>query len=258
MKLTKTTGWSLGTTGLCVALVAGGWFGLIEPQRAQAAESRELTVSAEQGNMLLEAKIEELKEQFANLPAETAKLAAVRQALPAEPALAQLTRDLSTLSLQSQTTLDSLTTSSPVVVVDPAAAVAAPAPEEGTAESGDEAAPAPSTEPTPVPSDAAAADPGAAAAPAAVTPPPQPVLAAVPVTVSLTGDFASSTLMLKALQAEMPRAFLVDNLVLTVDESESSEAGTIRTVISGRVFVFVDPTEISVSDAVPSPTPSDG
>lgn len=253
MKINKTTGWSLGTTGLCIALTAGSWFALVEPQRAAAAESRELTVAAQDTNGALEAEIEQLREQFADLPSKQAELAAIRLALPSEPALAQLIRDVSLKSTDSGSTLDSVTAAAPIPVVAAAEAVVAPdadAPAEGAA-----------PEPSPAPSETAApADPsaeGAPAAPPAVAAAAGPVLAAIPVVITVTGDFTSSTLFLKNVQAEMPRAFLVDSLVLTVQESGDSDPGSIQTVLSGRVFAFVDPTEIPDVPVLPT-TPSDG
>lgn len=252
MKITKTTGWSLGTTGLCVALAAGSWFALVEPQRAEAAESRELTVMAQGTNAALEAEIEQLREQFADLPSKQAELAAIRMALPADAALASLIRDLSAKSEDSVTVLESVTAGLPVAVVDAAATVVAP--DEGTPAEG--AGPEPSAPPS---ESAAPADPSVEAVPPALAPVVgQPVLAAVPVTITVSGDFTTSTLFLKNVQAEMPRALLVDSLVLTVLEGEDVEPGAVQTVLTGRVFAFVDPTEIPDVPVPPTPTPSDG
>lgn len=267
MNINKTTGWSLGTTGLCIALVAGGWFGLVDPQRAAAAESREATVAAQDANAQLEIKIEQLRKQFADLPAEQAKLDAVRQALPEEPGLAQLIRDLHARSHDASTRLDSITSGAPVAVVDPAAvAVVAEGGAGATAdgEAAGEPAPEASAEPSAPPADPAAADPAAAdpAATAGATtvpqPPAAPVLAAVPVTITATGDFAESTLLLKNVQADMPRALLVDSVVVSVLDGEDVEPGTVQSVITGRVFVFVDPTETEFPGATPATEPSDG
>lgn len=264
MKLTKTSGWTLATTGLCVALVAGGWFGLVDPQRAAAAESREQTEAAVVANAQLVQDIEQLRVQFADLPARQAELAAIRLALPEEPALAQLIRDVNARSGDAGTVLNSIVTGAPVAVVDPAALVA---PVEEPTDTGDaagaEAGAEPSAEPSATPSadaSAPATDPGVAGTPSVPAAPAQPVLAAIPVTITSTGDFTSSTLFLKNIQADMPRALLVDSLTLAVDES-ADEPGTVVTTITGRVFVFVDPTPIPKAPAVsaePSTEPSDG
>jgi Tfp pilus assembly protein PilO len=258
MKLTKTSGWTLATTGLCVALVAGGWFGLVDPQRAAAAESREQTEAAVVANAQLEQKIEQLRVQFADLPARQAELAAIRLALPEEPALAQLIRDVNGHSGDAGTVLNSIVTGAPVAVIDPAA-VAAPVEEPtDTGEAGGEAGAEPSAEPSATPSadaSAPATDPSVVGTPAAPAAPAQPVLAAIPVTITSTGDFTSSTLFLKNIQADMPRALLVDSLTLAVDES-ADEPGTVVTTITGRVFVFVDPTPIPDAPTGPGAEPS--
>lgn len=265
MKMTKTTGWSLGTTGLCVAIAAGSWFGLVDPQRAAAAESREQTVAAQDTNAQLEIRIAQLEQEFADLPARQAELAQIRLALPEEAALAQLIRDLTAAGVDAGANLDSVTSGAPVAVVDPAAAVVAPEEATGTdPAAGTEPSAAPSTEPTPSPSGdpSAPADP-AAAGTAPVAPAAGPVLAAIPVTITVSGDFAASTLFLKNIQADMPRALLVDSLALTEATGDDDEAGTVMTVVTGRVFAFVDPTEIPVlpeptTSPEPSTEPSDG
>jgi Tfp pilus assembly protein PilO len=263
MRITKTSGWTLGTIGLCVALAAGGWFGLVDPQRAAAAESREATQAAEDANAALEIKIEQLRRDFADLPEKQAELAAIRLALPEEPALAQLIRDTTAASTDAGTFLESVVTGTPVAVVDPNAAVAPPA--EAGAEDGEEGEePAEGEEPTAEPSaeaSAPAVDPTAVGGATPPEQPAQPVLAAIPVTITTTGDFYASTLFLKNIQADMPRALLVDSLVLGQLDDTEVEPGTVQTVITGRVFVFVDPTEIESPDAPgaePSTEPSDG
>lgn len=262
MRMTTTTTWSLGTVGLCVALAAGGWFGLIAPERAEAAESRELTVAAQGQNTQLEMQIEQLRAQYAGLPARQAELAAIRLALPEEPALTQLIRDVRARSADASTHLDSLTSGAPVAVVDPLAALAPVTEGETTGEAGADTGS--STEPSTAPSTAPSAPPADGAAPVAPVDPAiaaGPVLAAVPVTITTTGNFAQSTLFLTNVQADMPRALLVDSLSLTVLESEDEEPGTIQTVLTGRVFVFVDPTEVDLSAlpvVEPSTEPSDG
>jgi len=262
MRMTKTTTWSLGTVGLCVALATGGWFGLIAPERAEAAESREQTVAAQDQNAQLEVQIEQLRAQYADLPARQAELAAIRLALPAEPALTQLIRDVRAHSKDAGTHLDAITSGAPVVVVDPLAALAPVAEGGATGEAGADTGS--TTEPSTEPSTEASAPPADGAAPVVPVDPAiaaGPVLASIPVTITTTGDLAKSTLFLTNVQADMPRALLVDSLSLTVLESEDEEPGTIQTVLTGRVFVFVDPTEVDISDlplVEPSTEPSDG
>ena len=254
MRLSKTSGWALGTTGLCVALAAGGWFGLTEPQRAEAATSREQTVAASATNAGLEISIDQLRREFADLPSRQAELAAIRLALPEDAALAQLVRDVNLHSSDAGVVLDSLTTGSPVAKVDPMAVVGA-APEPSDAPSSEPSA-EPSAEPSVEPS-AAPVDPSVAGAAPGVAAGTQPVLAAIPVVMTASGDFSTVNLLIKNVQADMPRALLVDTLVLTILEGEDIEPGTVQVVLTGRVFAFVDPTEIPDVPVLPA-TPSVG
>lgn len=255
MKLTKTSAWSLGTTGLCVAVAASSWFLAIEPERAEAAESRELTVAAEQSNAELEVRVEQLRLEYAELPARQAELAAIRQALPDEPALAELIRQLTAAAADAGVVLDSINAGAVTAVVDDATVTAAPEPvadepADGEEPAEGEAAAEPSAEPSAAP-DAAAGD---APADAAAVPTGGPVLVSVPITIQTTGDFSTTTLFLKNVQAQIDRAFLVDGLTVTVEEGEDTAPGTIASNLTGRVFVFVDSTTVAgASGAVSAP-----
>lgn len=259
MAVTKTTAWSLGTAGLCVALSAASWFLLIEPERAEAADSREQTVLAEQANTELEVRIEQLRREYVDLPTRQAELAAVRQALPDEPALASLVRQLTDAGTDSGVKLDSIVTGAAAAVIDPDAA-AAPAEGEPSAPAEGEVAPEPAPEPSAEPSaeptaagtDGAPAD-GVTAVDGA---PVGAVLASVPITVTTTGDFAAINLYVKNIQADIPRAFLIDALGVAVidavegtEDVEEVEEGTVTATITARVFVFVDPDSTPLDDA---------
>lgn len=242
MNLSKRSAWTLGTAGLCVAISASSWFLVIDPERAEAAESRQQTVATQESNAALELQIEQLRLQYADLPARQAELAAVRAALPEEPALAQLIRELHAAAHDAGLTLEAVNAGAVTVVVDNAAVTAVPEPEpsaEPSAETSVEPSAEPSAEAT------TAADPAAAA-----VAPAGPVLASVPITVTTTGDFAQTSLFLKNVQVGMTRALLVDALTLDVVEaSEDVEVGTVAGNLSGRVFVFVDPTSVEATDA---------
>jgi len=265
VQLTPTTAWSLGTAGLCVALTAALWFLLIEPERAEATATREQTVAAEQSNAQLQIRIDQLRQEYADLPSRQAELAAIRQALPEEPALAALVRELNEASVDAGVTVNSLTSGAATAVVDPAAVAAvtagtAPtdtaAATEGTdgATAEDTSGEAAAPEPSAAPADPAAAvpDPGVTAVDGT---PAGAVLAAVPVSINTTASFFESTLFVKAVQADISRALLVDSLTVNVVEGdESTEPGTVTTTLSGRVFVFVDPDSLDALDPVVIPT----
>lgn len=272
MAMTRTSAWTLGTTGLCVALSAASWFLLIQPERAEAAETREQTVAAEQANAQLQVRIEQLRQEYADLPARQAELAAIRQALPEEPALASLIRDINTAAVDSGIVVDAVTTGAASAVVDPAAltAVEEGAPAEGAegteedgAAEGEEPAEAtgePSAPPVDPDADGGAvpADGGAGVSEVPGGP-AGAVLASIPLTIDTTGDFYQSNLLVKNLQTEIARALLIDGLTIEVVEEEGEdgepvEPGTVSTTITARVFAFVDPDSIDALEVVPAPT----
>ncbi len=259
MALTKTSAWSLGTVGLCVAVTAASWFLLIDPERAEAAGTREQTVAAEQSNAQLEIQIEQLKAEFADLPTKQAELAAIRQALPEDPALASLIRAINESAADTGVRVDGLTTAAAAAVVDPAAvaAVEGAQPTGDTAEgSSDEAGAEPSAAPSTEPTDGASSEPvdagtGVTAVEGA---PVGAVLAAVPLTIETSASFYETNLLLKELQTGLPRALLVDGFTMdVVDAEDDVEPGTVRTTFNARVFVFVDPDSV---EAVDAPVPS--
>lgn len=273
MAMTRTSAWTIGTTGLCVALSAASWFLLIQPERAEAAETRQQTVAAEQANAQLEIRIDQLRQEYADLPARQAELAAIRQALPEEPALASLIRDINTAAADSGIVVDAVTTGTASAVIDPAALTAVegdaaaeggdPAVEgdassegaDGAESTGESSAPPvdPESDGGSVPVDAGSGVSEVPGAPAGA------VLAAIPLTIDTTGDFYQSNLLIKNLQTDIARAMLIDGLTIQVvdgsADGQESDPGTVTTTITARVFAFVDPDSVEAVDApVPSTT----
>lgn len=254
MFATRTRVWVTGTVLLAVLISAAGWFLLISPKRAEAAELEQQTEATELSNQQLEARIAQLKEQFAELPQYQAELAAIQQAMPGDPALPTLVRTLDDMADRHEVTLMSLAPGQPAAVQQPTpTAPAAPA-EDGAAEgaegedadadaAGDAAAEDPAADP------AVPADPAATATPVGAG----MVLVSVPVTLTTVGDFFASEMFLKDLQAEMTRAFLVQNLSITTEPGgeasggkPATQNGDITTTISGSVFV------LKTADAAPA------
>ena len=228
MTATKSRTWIAGTLVLCLLISVASWFLLIGPERAEAAELEQQTIDTNSSNQQLQARIEQLKLQFAELPQRQAELAAIKQAMPEDPALPTLVRDLDAMATSTGVTLMSLAPGAPTPVAAPAQAVTAvPAPADGGAPAEGEA---------PAEGDAAAAP----AAPASST-----VLVSVPVNLVVVGDFFKSELFLKKLQAEMQRAFLVQTLsVQTEEDAEASggkpatKNGDVTMTVTGSVFVL--------------------
>lgn len=227
--MSKTRTWSAATAALCVLLIVAAWFLLIAPKRAEAADLRDQTVAQDQANQQTRLKIQQLKAQYAALPAKQAELATIRQQLPANPALPTLIRMLSAMADASGVTLVSLAPAPPapfVGVAAPAAAVAAPV-----------AAPV-----------AAGTTPATGAS--------TTQLLGIATNLVVKGDYAGSTLFLQKLQAasaaktgaQMARAFLVQSVKVAPDASTAAPSSTgsvskptkgqVQMTVSGQVFVL--------------------
>jgi Tfp pilus assembly protein PilO len=217
MSLTNPKIWIAGTAALCAVIVLAGWFLLISPKNAEAADLRSQTESTIVTNEQHEVRLAQLKADFAQLPQHKAELAAIQKAMPAEAQLAALTRELTALEAGSSTTLMSIT---PGVLSPVAPDLAAPAaPAEGATDEG-------------------AAQP----APATTTVSQQTV------SVEVVGSFEAVEAFVKGLQAEIDRRYLIDAIVVTAEEpagpGEGKPAvtnGDVTIVVTGRVFVLEAP-----------------
>jgi|GEM_PF-965379 len=271
MRLTRTTAWAAGTAVLCVALLVAAWFLLISPQRAAAAEARAATEAARTQNGQLQLRITELETEFAQLPQRRAELAAIRLALPAERGLAALLDELDVVADETATTLASVVAGTPTTVLDAAAPTTAPSPtteEPAPADGGT----APQTSAAPVspyrlaagaapagPTAAATPDPAAGGSADPAGAPGEPVLAAVPVTVTVGGDFLGVAQFVRTAQTDLDRALVVDSLDIA---TATDPPGSVTATLTGRVFVFVDPGSVDLdgdpaaSDQAPGAAPT--
>ena len=218
--------WIAGTAALSVLLVLAAWFLLIAPKRAQAADLRQQTVDTAASNATLEARVAELKLQSAELPARKAELDLGRRAMPQDPELATLTRDLSAIAADTGVTLMSITPGVPAAVLSTTPAAAAPA--------GDPAA---------------ASDPAAAAAAA----PTATGLSQISLSVQVVGPFAASTAFLDRVQTDLERALAVDGLNVQAEKAADATGGKpavtngdVTFTLTGRVFVL-DPEATSTT-----------
>jgi len=213
--MTKTRTWSAATAGLCVLLILAAYFLLIGPKRAEAADLRDQTVAQDQANQQTQLKTQQLKAQYAQLPAKQAELAVIKQQLPDNPALPGLIRTLSAMADASGVTLVSLAPAPPA----PFAGAAAPA--------------------------ALVVAPGAAASGTTQ-------LLGIATNLVITGDYAGSTLFIQKLQAasakgsgsQLSRAFLVQSIKLApfastgTGTTATAKKGQVQTTVTGQVFVL--------------------
>lgn len=208
--MTRTRTYAAGTAFVVVVVLLAGWFLLVAPKRAEAAELRAATVAQDETNDQLRGRLEELKAKSADLPALEARLAAVRKRLPQASELPTLLRQLSTQAKAAGVDLTSLSPSQPELVSEPAPAPVATA--ESTEGGDDAAAPAP--------------------APAG----PSEQLYAIAVNLEVTGRFANVTTFINGLE-ELPRSFLVTNFSLEPGEDEKVK-NSLALSLTGKVFVL--------------------
>ncbi len=123
--MSRTRLWSVATAGVCALVLVAAWFLAIGPKRAEASELRVETVAQQQANDLSRLKTQQLKAQFAQLPARQAELAVVKRQLPPTASLPTLVRDLTALARQAGVTLVSVSPQAPVPFVPAGAPVTA-------------------------------------------------------------------------------------------------------------------------------------
>ncbi|MGF1647488.1 MAG: hypothetical protein ACFCVF_11310 [Kineosporiaceae bacterium] len=268
MTISRTTAWGAGAAALCVLLLVATWFLLVSPQRAAAAEARAAAEAARVQNGQLESRISQLQVEFAQLPQRRLELTAIRRALPAERGLAGLLDELDLVAADTATALASVVAGTPTTVLDVAAAPPTPTPSATPGEPTATDVPAPQTSAAP----AAPLRLGAAEQPAeqpaeqsAGQPIQQPaptgqpgaapggtVLAAIPLTVTVGGDFLAVADFVRTVQSEIDRAFVVDSVDIIAGTADAAAGGTVEATLTGRVFVFLDPQ--AATDPTSAPT----
>lgn len=111
--MSETRKWTLGAALVALAVVAGGWFLLISPQRSTVADLQAQTEAQENTNSSLQTDIEVLKQQNKDLPEKQAELAALRTQIPEVPQLPTYIRELQDLGTKSGVDFTSMTPAAP-------------------------------------------------------------------------------------------------------------------------------------------------
>jgi Tfp pilus assembly protein PilO len=114
--MTKLRQWSVATAVVVVAVLAGGWFLLVSPQRSHASQLRKQAASVESSNATLQTQVDELRAQERNLPAQQAWLAQFAERIPNNPGLPALIRQLSSAADSAGVDLNSLSPGPPALV----------------------------------------------------------------------------------------------------------------------------------------------
>src|SRR5690242_8457876 len=119
--MSKTRVWGAGFAVVAVLMLIASWFLLISPQRSEASDLRDQTAAQQQQNDQIRLQTQQLKAQFASLPARQAQLAEIKQEMPENPALPSLIRDLSKYAGQADVTLQSVAPTTPAPLAGQAA-----------------------------------------------------------------------------------------------------------------------------------------
>lgn len=218
----KIKQWVALTVVGCLGIMAAGWFLLVSPKKAEAADVREQAAAQEATNQGLRTKLDVLKAQAKDLPKKQADLARVAAKIPGDPGLPALIRALTAASTSAGVELVSVTPSAPAPVVAVAAAAGA----------------------APVAAPAAPAAAAPVAAPAAAAPTTAGALAAIPVAINVVGGYFEVSQFLANLE-NLPRAFRVTNLTLAPGASPTDKAkatstedgSSLTSTITGTVYM---------------------
>jgi Tfp pilus assembly protein PilO len=219
--------WIVGGLGAFL-LVLVGWFFLISPQRGRTSGIEDRVGAARHQNLVLQARINSLRTQNADLAKYQAKLRRAQLALPNQSGASDFLRTLQKIGNDTSTQLAQWNFGAPVAInMTPTTGATTPTPAATTS-----AAPA-----------------------AGGVPKPAPGVYAVPITVSVTGSPTALGQFLQQLQAAQPRSVLITKLV--EGAGAATQAKTPGTSLQLAMQAFVDTAEAPVpTGATPTATPT--
>lgn len=241
----KAASWVAGAVVLAAILIGGAWFALISPKLAETAEVVSQTEAIEANNELIRLKNLKLAADFAKLDEYREQIAEVRERLPHEVALTDLTRTLDNFASDHELTIIGVSPSTPVSV----------------ASEGEQGAPA-----APTPSEDEQTDGGQGAeggeTPARTEPTGEEILSdllpevpkvnvmglyAVPVSVSIVGTLHGVEGLIEDLQNKLDRTYLISDFNMTSQPEAdatggkpATELGDVEVVLNGYFFVLRD------------------
>jgi type IV pilus assembly protein PilO len=108
--------WAIGGAFAAAAIVAGGWFLAVGPQRAETQALEEQAASAQTRVTVLQQRLADLREQQSKLPEYEADLAKNRKALPATSGVPDFLRELQAAGEEVGVSVDSVVVDEPAEV----------------------------------------------------------------------------------------------------------------------------------------------
>jgi Tfp pilus assembly protein PilO len=217
--------------GIVVVLLLGWFFG-VSPLLEQVNAANVQTDNLRSGNLASEAKLANLKKQYANIGPLQEKLEKLQESIPVDADISGFLAEINTLSAAAGVTLTNLTVNDAAEYVAPGTTVAPANPDPNA---------------TP-----AAPDSGTVATPAA--PDPSTGLVAIPIKVIVSGPYANVMAFVGALQSGT-RLLYASKLTVVASTSDPSFSGQ----IDGNIYALPLPagvTPLPSPTATPTPTPS--
>lgn len=209
--------WIGGGVVAVVLVLVAGWFLLVGPKLAQAADVRAQTAEARMANGALRTKVAGLRAQNARIPTLVGQLRTSIAQLPVTPEFAALTSQLGSKAAAAKVTLSSISISAP-------STAAAAAPGASAAGSGDGEAASGATTPAPAAGSGTAGAETAGAGTSAASG-IAGKLFQVPLTVTTSGTLAAQRAFLTAIQQLGSRAALVGATTVNAGAAEGGSAG---------------------------------
>lgn len=209
------------TALLIVAILGAGYFVGVKQQSAQASSVKAQTATQRSANDKLANEIQTLKTQGKDLVSKENERRQIAMIIPGDPAIPGLVYSLSGFVASSGVALTAVTPGLAVAMPDPDVAAKAAAAQAAAAKSAAEGKPSDAKTPASAPVGTATWD-----------------LAALPVTLTLKGDFTQLERFLAKLE-QAPRAFVVDTLTVSTNPPVPgvvAKTADLTVNIVGRVF----------------------
>jgi Tfp pilus assembly protein PilO len=274
---------SLLTAVAVVAVVAGGWFLLVSPQRSKVSDLHAQAAEQKDKNATLSTEIARLKAEAKDLPAEQARLAAIAEQLPPNPAMPALIGDLARAAKKSGVDLQIIAPQAPVaystsstnqlVGPQPSASAASSSTSSSTTSSSTSStsttATTPSTSSSPASTSTSSTSTTGSTTTGAATLPTSGVAATgglyqIPISITAVGTYFQLTQFLNQLE-NLRRAYLVtaidlkpgDPLASALATSGSAGAsgqydGALTAKVDGFVFEVLTSAPAGTTQTLPS------
>ncbi|MCW2560901.1 MAG: hypothetical protein JWP55_4865, partial [Mycobacterium sp.] len=210
-----------------LVVIAGSWFLLISPKKAEAADLTQKAAAEQSAQSSLQQQISMLKQDEKQEVALKSSLDKVATHLPLDAALPSLIREMTHAADVSNVAITEITPSVPTA----ANASLLPAPVVKPTPTGTAAAPTPTD--------------GASTPPVAAVTPPGLVLSQLPISFTVVGRYSDIAIFVNSIQ-NFRRAFLVQTVSVSIDDTANKNngyGGVLIARISASAFTSGTPVQ---------------